>query len=85
MSLARHHGAIQDYVRFKNFWIFFFSLAAWIPIFTWKYSLPANQDWAAQEQSLRIFNLQLERERLKRRQQEIAKLNVSWIRELCEI
>lgn len=36
----------------------------------------ANQDWAAQEQSLRIFNLQLERERLKRRQQEIAKLNV---------
>lgn len=36
----------------------------------------ANQDWAAQEQSLRIFNLQLERERLKRRQQEIAKLNI---------
>lgn len=40
--------------------------------------LTANQDWAAQEQSVRIFNLQLERERLKRRQQEIAKLNVSW-------
>ena len=38
----------------------------------------ANQDWAAQEQNLRIFNLQLERERLKRRQQEIAKLNVSF-------
>ncbi|CAO1400246.1 unnamed protein product [Diamesa serratosioi] len=35
-----------------------------------------NQDWAAQEQSLRLFNLQLERERLKRRQQEI-KLNAS--------
>lgn len=41
------------------------------------FKLSANQDWAAQEQSLRIFNLQLERERLKRRQQEIAKLNVS--------
>ena len=41
-------------------------------------TLTANQDWAAQEQNLRIFNLQLERERLKRRQQEIAKLNVSW-------
>jgi len=41
-------------------------------------SLAANQDWAGiQEQSLRIFNLQKERERLRRRQQEIAKLNVS--------
>lgn len=40
-------------------------------------TVTANQDWAAQEQNLRIFNLQLERERLKRRQQEIAKLNVS--------
>lgn len=44
------------------------------------FDLPANQDWAAQEQSLRIFNLQLERERLKRRQQEIAKLNVRRMR-----
>nr|XP_029709789.1 transcriptional coactivator yorkie-like isoform X2 [Aedes albopictus] len=31
----------------------------------------ANQDWAAQEQSVRLYNLQLERERLRRRQQEI--------------
>jgi protein yorkie len=31
----------------------------------------ANQDWAAQEQTVRLFNLQLERERLRRRQQEI--------------
>jgi hypothetical protein len=42
--------------------------------------LTANQDWAAEQQSLRIFNLQLERERLKRRQQEIAKLNVSLLK-----
>lgn len=34
----------------------------------------ANQEW---EQNLRIYNLQLERERLKTRRQEIAKLNVS--------
>lgn len=43
----------------------------------WMFSLLANQDWAAQEQQLRIFKLQAERERLKRRQQEIAKLSVS--------
>lgn len=36
----------------------------------------ANQEW---EQNLRIYNLQLERERLKTRRQEIAKLNVSII------
>ncbi|KAG5681768.1 hypothetical protein PVAND_011176 [Polypedilum vanderplanki] len=33
----------------------------------------ANQEW---EQNLRIYNLQLERERLKTRRQEIAKLNI---------
>ncbi|XP_070500893.1 transcriptional coactivator yorkie isoform X4 [Chironomus tepperi] len=33
----------------------------------------ANQEW---EQNLRIYNLQLERERLKSRRQEIAKLNI---------
>lgn len=43
------------------------------------FSLLANQDWAAQEQQLRIFKLQAERERLKRRQQEIAKLSVSFL------
>lgn len=35
--------------------------------------ITANQEW---EQNLRIYNLQLERERLKTRRQEIAKLNV---------
>ncbi|KAG5681767.1 hypothetical protein PVAND_011176 [Polypedilum vanderplanki] len=33
----------------------------------------SNQEW---EQNLRIYNLQLERERLKTRRQEIAKLNI---------
>lgn len=33
----------------------------------------ANQEW---EQNLRIYNLRLERERLKTRRQEIAKLNI---------
>ncbi|XP_055620401.1 transcriptional coactivator yorkie isoform X2 [Toxorhynchites rutilus septentrionalis] len=31
----------------------------------------ANQDWAVQEQTVRLYNLQLERERLRKRQQEI--------------
>ncbi|XP_063703001.1 transcriptional coactivator yorkie isoform X2 [Culicoides brevitarsis] len=31
----------------------------------------ANHEWAAHEQSLRLYNLQMERERLRRRQQEI--------------
>ncbi|CRL02510.1 CLUMA_CG015352, isoform A [Clunio marinus] len=43
---------------------------------TWRDPRLSNQDWADQEQSVRIFNLHLERERLKRRQQEIAKLNI---------
>lgn len=39
----------------------------------------ANQDWAAEQQSLRLLNLHLERERLKRRNQElIAKNNVCY-------
>jgi hypothetical protein len=33
--------------------------------------IAANQDWAAQEQTVRLINLQLERERLRKRQQEI--------------
>ena len=33
--------------------------------------IAANQDWAAQEQTVRLYNLQMERERLRRRQQEI--------------
>nr|XP_029709788.1 transcriptional coactivator yorkie-like isoform X1 [Aedes albopictus] len=38
---------------------------------TWRDPRLSNQDWAAQEQSVRLYNLQLERERLRRRQQEI--------------
>lgn len=40
----------------------------------------ANQDWAVQEQTVRLYNLQLERERLRKRQQEI-KSHVSHSRE----
>jgi ABC-type phosphate transport system auxiliary subunit len=79
MSIGRLHGAIQDYVRFKI--IFHFFSLTFTPnqstLIKRLITVTANQDWAAQEQNLRIFNLQLERERLKRRQQEIAKLNVS--------
>lgn len=58
-------GGILDYVRVTtNNLIFKFISFCKI----------ANQEW---EQNLRIYNLQLERERLKTRRQEIAKLNVS--------
>lgn len=66
---------MQNIIYFFSF-VFKF-LNCFISLTSNIYSKPSvNQDWAAQEQSLRLFNLQLERERLKRRQQEI-KLNVS--------
>ncbi|CAG9805577.1 unnamed protein product [Chironomus riparius] len=40
---------------------------------SWRDPRLSNQEW---EQNLRIYNLQLERERLKSRRQEIAKLNI---------
>ncbi|XP_063703000.1 transcriptional coactivator yorkie isoform X1 [Culicoides brevitarsis] len=38
---------------------------------TWRDPRISNHEWAAHEQSLRLYNLQMERERLRRRQQEI--------------
>uniref|UniRef100_A0A2Y9D0S3 WW domain-containing protein n=1 Tax=Anopheles arabiensis TaxID=7173 RepID=A0A2Y9D0S3_ANOAR len=38
---------------------------------TWRDPRLSNQDWAVQEQTVRLYNLQLERERLRKRQQEI--------------
>ena len=60
-------GGILDYVRVTK---------TYLIINLYLFYNIANQEW---EQNLRIYNLQLERERLKTRRQEIAKLNVSII------